>query len=133
MRRILLVAALTVLPFVAGAECALPVLVAPEVSVPEGPPVAPDPGLRPSLPGCLSGLASPNQESCSDAEIAGYAAAVEAYDAALQAYVTAADRFANASVEAANAAVARAEAARAYADEVFAFATCEAEAVRAQK
>ena len=95
-------------------------------------PVPPGDELRPVVPECLAGLTSANQENCSEAEIAAYKAAVDAYTEALNAYVAAADAHANAAVQFANGAVDYARNAQAHADAVFAFATCEAEALRGE-
>ena len=120
-------------PVAVAAECAIGTFdsVAPAFSgvIPQ-PPSA---DLRPETPDCLRGLAAPSQENCSEDEVAAYSDAVDTYVAALNAYITASDGYARAAAEHANAAVLHAQSAQAHADGVFAFVTCEAEALRAQQ
>lgn len=94
-------------------------------------PATPDPSLRPDLPACLRNIDSAIQQNCSDAEVAAFGTALEIYVAALRNYVAAADRYAAQTARAANAMIEAANAAGAHADAAYAFATCEADALRA--
>lgn len=129
--RVVVCAALA--PVAAAADCAIADFdgVAPSFS--GAAPLPPAEALRPVTPECLRNLASPSQENCSDAEVAAYSAAVDAYVDALNAYVAEADTYARAAAEHANASIAHAERAQAHANAVFDFATCAAEALRAQQ
>lgn len=132
MRHALIVTFALLLPQAAGAQdCAVPAPLAALESAPLIAPAPPGPEMRPVLPDCLVGLASPDRENCPRADIAEYGRAVAAYTEALQTFVLAADRYANAAVQRANAAIAAANAARELADAAHAFAECEAGAILA--
>ncbi|MEO1154668.1 MAG: hypothetical protein AAFX59_12490 [Pseudomonadota bacterium] len=120
-------------PMAAWAECSIGPFEGVAPSFSGTAPVPPAAALRPVTPECLRGLESPNQETCTDAEVAAYSASVEAYVAALNTYLAEADSYARAAADHANAAVIHAQSAQAQADAVFAYVTCEAEALRAQE
>lgn len=90
------------------------------------PPEPPDPALRPNVPDCLRGLASPDQENCPRDDLAAFAEEVEIWAEALNRYVTDTNRFANEAAVFANSAVDYAQRSRQFADDALDFAKCEA-------
>ncbi len=119
---------LVMVPFTGWADCAPPAFSEQMPELTATPPPPPDLSLRPKLPACLN-VASPNQESCSEDDIAAYSAAVDAWETALTEFVAAANAFANQAVTDANAAVRYAQSAGPFADQAVAFANCEADEI----
>lgn len=131
--RVMIAAALVAaLPTFGMAECVLPEAPG-QVTIdwPEAPAVF-DLAQRPETPACLQGLESPNQQNCSNEEIAAYSEAIDAYGAALKAHVAAVNAYADRAVASANAAIDAANDANALADATIAFANCEADAINAR-